>query len=218
MSATAEKIILKSNERTQTKVSRTTGNEEERAQNSNRPQSQGKESYTPWSPSVSLPPERRFGTRDSPVHSQQQQQAQQQHQRHQAQVPRIRSRNGTMSGLGLHTFDPASFEHSLEQLISHQPDQNHRQYSSALINPPPPPSYDLASPNTFAQSRRARPFPVQPRRSIPSRIPGSLHTHSMSVGSSPVLFVPLTSLFSLCSDTVQPFPLPHSSPGLFQVR
>ena len=153
-STTAKKIVLKSNERTQTKVSRTTGNEEERAQNSNRPQSQGKESYTPWSPSVSLPPERRFGTRDSPIHSQQQQQAQQQHQRHQAQVPRIRSRNGTMSGLGLHTFDPASFKHSLEQLISHQPDQNHQ--AVFICADQLPPSYDLdCLPNTFAHSQRA---------------------------------------------------------------
>ena len=73
----AEKIVLKFNERTRTKGSRTTGNEE-RAQNSNRPQSQGEESYTPRSPSASLPPERGFGMRDSPVHSQRQQQAQQQ--------------------------------------------------------------------------------------------------------------------------------------------
>jgi hypothetical protein len=111
------------------------GDDDDRAQNSNRTQSQDEESYTPRSPSATLPPERGFGTRDSPVHSQQQQQAQQQ-QRHQAQVPRIRSRNGAMDGLGLHTFDPAAFQETLEHLIGHQPDQNQRPYSSAQINSP----------------------------------------------------------------------------------
>jgi hypothetical protein len=50
-----------------------------------------------------------------------------------------------MDGLGLHMFDGANFENMLEQLISHWP-ESHQQYSSALL------SYDLALPNTFAQS------------------------------------------------------------------
>ncbi|KAH9068291.1 hypothetical protein EDB83DRAFT_2378183 [Lactarius deliciosus] len=117
------------------------GDDEERAQGSGRTQSQDEESYTPRSPSASLPPERSFGTRDSPVHSQQQQQHQQQQQqqhaqRHQAHVPRIRSRNGAMDGLGLRTFDAASFENTLEQLISPPPEQNHRSYSTTQINSP----------------------------------------------------------------------------------
>ena len=92
MSATAKKIVLKSNKRTWTKGSRTTSDEEECALNSNHTQSQDEESYMPRSPSASLPPERRFGMRDFPVHSLQQQQAQQQqHLRHQAQAPRIQS-------------------------------------------------------------------------------------------------------------------------------
>ncbi len=107
------------------------GDDEERAQNSGRTQSQDEESYTPRSPSASLPPERGFGTRDSPVHSQQQQQQQQRHQ-----VPRIRSRNGAMDGLGLRTFDATSFENTLEQLISPPPEQNHRSYSTTQINSP----------------------------------------------------------------------------------
>ncbi|KAH8984635.1 hypothetical protein EDB92DRAFT_1886394 [Lactarius akahatsu] len=87
------------------------GDDEERAQNSGRTQSQDEESYTPRSPSVSLPPERSFGTRDSPIHSQQQQQQQQQQQhaqRHQGQ----------------------------NQLISPPPEQNHRSYSTTQINSP----------------------------------------------------------------------------------
>ncbi|KAI9455775.1 hypothetical protein BJY52DRAFT_1278510 [Lactarius psammicola] len=110
------------------------GDDEERAQNSGRTQSQDEESYTPRSPSASLPPERSFGARDSPVHTQQQQQQQQQQQRH--QVPRIRSRNGAMDGLGLRTFDATTFENTLEQLMSLPPEQNPRSYSTTQINSP----------------------------------------------------------------------------------
>jgi hypothetical protein len=42
-----------------------------------------------------------------------QQRAQQDPQRHHAWTPRVRSRNGAMDGLGLHTFDAASFENTL---------------------------------------------------------------------------------------------------------
>jgi hypothetical protein len=54
------------------------GDEEEHACYSNRSQSHDSESYTPRSPLASLPPERGFGQRDSPIHSRQQQQAAQQ--------------------------------------------------------------------------------------------------------------------------------------------
>jgi hypothetical protein len=66
------------------------GNEQERARNSNCSQSHDEVSYTPSS--ASLPLERSFGQRDSPVHLQQQHQVAQQHvQRHHAQTLRIQS-------------------------------------------------------------------------------------------------------------------------------
>lgn len=46
----------------------------------------------------------------------------------------------------------------------------------------------------------------------------SMRARSVSVGSSPVLFVPLTPLFFLCSDTLQAFPPPRSTTGLFWAR
>jgi hypothetical protein len=89
---------------------------------------------SPWTRRVihhglRLPPERGFGTRDSPIHRSNS------NRRGHAQVPRIRSRIGAMDGLGLRTFDSAAFQDMLEQLIGHQPDQNHqRPYSSAQID------------------------------------------------------------------------------------
>ena len=177
------------------------GDEEEHAQNSNRTQSQDEESYTPRSPSASLPPERGFGTRDSPVHSQQQQQAQQQqHQRHQAQAPRIRSRNGAMDGLGLHTFDPANFvEHTLGQLMSHQPDQNHRPYSSAQVNSPrhmtsphqihspshEEPDHFLDDPAAAYYGYPHSPMVSHPRPGAP--IPPTPHSHTAAPSPSPLI-------------------------------
>ena len=108
------------------------GDEDEHAQNSGRTQSQDEESYTPRSPSVSLPPERSSGARDSPGRSQQRQQPQQHH----PQPSRIRSRNGATDGLGLRSFDTASFENTLEQLKSPVVEQNHRSYPANQINSP----------------------------------------------------------------------------------
>ena len=59
---------------------------------------------------------------------------------------------------------------------------------------------------------------IQDQTNEPGIQAPSLHTRSMSAGSSPVLFVPPTSLLCLCSDIAQPFPSPHSSPGLFRAR
>jgi hypothetical protein len=106
--------------------------EEENAQNSGRTQSQDEESYTPRSPSASLPPERSMATRDSPGRSQQRQQPQQPN----AQPPRIRSRNGVMDGLGLRSFDAANFGNTLEQLKTPLLENNHRSYPGPQINYP----------------------------------------------------------------------------------
>ena len=177
------------------------GDDEDRGQNSNRTQSQDEESYTPRSPSASLPPERNFGTRDSPVHTQQQQQAQQHSQRHQAQVPRIRSRNGAMDGLGLRTFDAASFENTLEQLISHQPEQNPRSYSAAgHINSPRhatsphqihSPSHE--EPDHFLDDPAAAYYHGYPHSPMASHsrpgapIPPTPHSHTAAPSPSPLI-------------------------------
>lgn len=105
------------------------GDDDDEVQHSGRTQSQDEESYTPRSPSVTLPPER--GLRDSPGHTQQRQHPQQA----QTQPPRIRSRNGVTDALGLRSFDAASFENTIEQLKSPQPEQNHRPYPVPQINP-----------------------------------------------------------------------------------
>jgi hypothetical protein len=108
------------------------GAEEEHGQNSGHTQSQDEESYTPRSPSVALPPERSMVTRDSPGRSQQRQQLQQHHPQ-----PRIRSRNGVTDGLGLRSFDAASFENTLEQLKKGPlVEQNHRSYPGPEIHSP----------------------------------------------------------------------------------
>ncbi|KAI9510996.1 hypothetical protein F5148DRAFT_1175117 [Russula earlei] len=106
------------------------GDEEEDIQHSGHTQSQDEESYTPRSPSVTLPPERGHGTRDSPGPSLQRQHPQQS----QPQPPRIRSRNGVTDGLGLHSFDAVTFGHTLEQLKSPLPEQNLRPYPAPQVN------------------------------------------------------------------------------------
>ena len=178
------------------------GDEEERSRNSNRTQSQDEESYTPRSPSASLPPERGFGHRDSPVHSQQQQHAAQQHpQRQHAQTPRIRSRNGAMDGLGLRTFDAATFETTLEQLMPHLSEQNHRSYSAAgHMNSP----RHLASPHQIHSPSHEEPdhflddpaaayyhnYPHSPmaRHSRPGApVPPTPHSHSAAPSPSPLI-------------------------------
>jgi len=104
--------------------------DEEDVQHSGRTQSQDEESYTPRSPSVSLPSERNLA-RDPPGHPQQRQHPQQS----QTQPPRIRSRNGVTDGLGLRSFDAANFENTLEQLKSPLPEQNHRPYPAPVNSP-----------------------------------------------------------------------------------
>ena len=128
--------------------------------------------------------------RDSPI----------QHQRQQAQAPRIRSRNGAMDGLGLHTFDPASFEHTLEQLMSHQPDQNHRPYSSAQINSPRhmtsphqihSPSHE--EPDHFLDDPAAAYYHGYPHSPMASHsrpgapIPPTPHSHTAAPSPSPLI-------------------------------
>ena len=108
------------------------GDEEEDVQHSGRTQSQDEESYTPRSPSATLPPERGLGSRDSPGHPQQRLHPQQA----QSQPPRIRSRNGVTDALGLRSFDAATFENTIEQLKSPQPEQNHRSFPVGQFSSP----------------------------------------------------------------------------------
>lgn len=105
--------------------------DEEDVQHSGRTQSQDEESYTPRSPSAALPPERGLA-RDLPGHLQQRQHSQQS----QGQPPRIRSRNGATDGLGLHSFDAASFGNTLEQLKSPLPEQNHVPFPAPQVHSP----------------------------------------------------------------------------------
>ncbi|KAI0287226.1 hypothetical protein BC826DRAFT_1045767 [Russula brevipes] len=105
--------------------------EDDDVQHSGLTQSQDEESYTPRSPSVTLPPERSLGSRNSPGHLQQRQ-----HVQSQPQPQRIRSRNGVTDALGLRSFDATSFENTLEQLKSPLPTQNHRSYPSPHANSP----------------------------------------------------------------------------------
>ncbi|KAF8267105.1 hypothetical protein EI94DRAFT_1684032 [Lactarius quietus] len=174
------------------------GDDEERAQNSNRTQSQDEESYTPRSPSATLPPERGFGSRDSPVHSQQQQQQPQQHsQRHPIPPPRIRSRNGAMDGLGLHTFDPASFQNTLEQLMSHQPDLNPRSYSVNSPRHPTSPhqihSPSHEEPDHFLDDPAAAYYHGYPHSPMATHsrpgapIPPTPHSHTAAPSPSPLI-------------------------------
>jgi hypothetical protein len=75
-----------------------------------------------------------------------------------------------MDGLGLHTFDGANFENTLEQLISHWP-ESHQQYSSALPRHMTSP-YQIHSPShediMATLSRPGVPIPPtpQPRRAV----------------------------------------------------
>ena len=116
----------------------------------NRTQSQYEKIYTPWFPSASLPPERGFGMRGSPVHFQQLQHP----LRHRAREPLFRSWNSAMDGLGLCMSDAVRFENRLEQHI-YLTRLNRFSYQNRL-------SYYLAWPNTFAQSWEAWSFPGQP--------------------------------------------------------
>ena len=111
------------------------GDEEEDVQHSGRTTSQDEESYTPRSPSATLPPERGLGSRDSPGHPQQRLHPQHSQQA-QSQPPRIRSRNGVTDALGLRSFDAASFENTIEQLKSPQPEQNHRPFPVGQFSSP----------------------------------------------------------------------------------
>ena len=60
-------------------------------------------------------------------------------------------------------------------------------------------------------------FPQPQMDDLGTHAPG-MHARSLSSGSSPVLFVPPTSLFFLYSNTAQAFPTPHSTSGLFRTR
>jgi hypothetical protein len=208
------------------------GDDEERAQNSGRTQSQDEESYTPRSPSASLPPERSFGTRDSPVHPQQQQQQQQQQQaqRHQSHVPRIRSRNGAMDGLGLRTFDATSFENTLEQLVSHLPEENHRSYSVAQINSPRhitsphqvhSPSHE--EPDHFLDDPAAAYYHGYPHSPMATHsrpgapIPPTPHSHTAAPSPSPLIsgmgrangLKPVLPPYSPIPPVGSPYPYPY---------
>ena len=108
--------------------------DDEDIQYSGRTQSQDEESYTPRSPSVALLPECGAGPRDSPGHLQQRQHPQHPQQGH-PQSPRIRSRDGVTDVLG-RSFDATSFENTIQQLESPQPEQNHRPYPVPQTNSP----------------------------------------------------------------------------------
>jgi hypothetical protein len=86
------------------------------------------------------------------------------------------------------------------------------------------PRYSMTMPTpsaTIEEPKPILPYSVsflQDQMNEPGEQAPSLHTRSMSAGSIPVLFVPPTSLCCLRSDTTQPFPSPHSTPGLFRAR
>ncbi|KAH9962452.1 hypothetical protein BC827DRAFT_1267057 [Russula dissimulans] len=176
------------------------GDEEEDMQHSGRTQSQDEESYTPRSPSVALPSERNLGTRDSPGHSQQRLHSQQS----QPQPPRIRSRNGAMDGLGLRSFDTASFEDTLDQLKSSLPELNRRAFAAPQIHSPrqvnsphqihspsheehehflddPVAAYYHGFPHGFPQS----PMATHSRPGAP--IPPTPHSHTAAPSPSPLI-------------------------------
>ena len=99
--------------------------DDEDVQHSGRMQSQDEKSYTPHSPSMALPPERSVGPCDSPGHPghpQRWQHPQHLQQTH-PQPPHIGSHNGVTDALGLQSFDVTSFENTIEQLKSPQPEQ-----------------------------------------------------------------------------------------------
>ncbi|KAF8263468.1 hypothetical protein EI94DRAFT_588275 [Lactarius quietus] len=77
-----------------------------------------------------MPPERSFGLRDSPVHSQEQP-AEQPHSQ-MTLSPGTRAFSAETANLSLRTFDAASFEHARPGHIA----QNHRLYSVAPLNSP----------------------------------------------------------------------------------
>jgi hypothetical protein len=169
--------------------------DEEDVSRSGRTQSQDEESYTPRSPSVALPPERSLA-RDPPAHPQQRQHSQQS----QPQPPRIRSRNGTMDALGLHSFDPASFENTLEQLKSPLPEQNRRPYPAPQVTSPHQvhSPHQIHSPSheepdnflddpvaAYYQSYPHSPMATHSRPGAP--IPPTPHSHTAAPSPSPLI-------------------------------
>lgn len=203
--------------------------DDEDVQHSGRTQSQDEESYTPRSPSVALPPERGVGSRDSPGHPQQRQHPQHPQQAH-AQPPRIRSRNGVTDALGLRSFDPASFENTIEQLKSPQPEQNHQPYPVPQINSPRqiPTPHQVHSPSheehdhflddpaaAYYHGYPQSPMASHPRPGAP--IPPTPHSNTAAPSPSPLIsgmgrangHKPVLPPYSPVPPVGSPYPYPY---------
>ena len=107
---------------------------------------------------------------------------------------------------------------------------------SVIVEEPQPliiPHLRMPEPVSHTQGIMTMPTPTieEPKPVVPSSVSfpqpqmddlgthaPSMHARSLSSGSSPVLFVPPTSLFFLYSNTAQAFPTPHSTSGLFRAR
>jgi hypothetical protein len=203
--------------------------DDEDVQHSGHTQSQDEESYTPRSPSVALPPERGVGPRDSPGHPQQRQHPQHPQQAH-PQPPRIRSRNGVTDSLGLRSFDATSFENTIEQLKSPQPEQNHQPYPVPQINSPrqihsPPqihsPSHEehdhfLDDPAAaYYHGYPHSPMATHPRPGAP--IPPTPHSNTAAPSPSPLIsgmgrangHKPVLPPYSPVPPVGSPYPYPY---------
>ncbi|KAI0260896.1 hypothetical protein BC834DRAFT_897936, partial [Gloeopeniophorella convolvens] len=191
-----------------------------------RTQSQDEESYTPRSPSASLPPERGFNARSSPAHPQPQSRSQQ----HQQQAPRIRSRNGATDQLGLRSFDAASFDRTLEQLKSLPPEHHHRSYSAPQINPARnvnsphqvhSPSHE--EPDHFLDDPAAAYYHAYPQSPMSAHsrpgapIPPTPHSHTAAPSPSPLIsgmgrangVKPVLPPYSPAPPVGSPYPYPY---------
>jgi hypothetical protein len=203
--------------------------DDEDVEHSDRTQSQDEESYTPRSPSVALPPERGVGPRDSPGHPQQRQHPQHPQQVH-PQPPRIRSRNGVTDSLGLRSFDAASFENTIEQLKSPQPEQNHQPYPVPQINSPRQihSPHQIHSPNheehdhflddpaaAYYHGYPHSPMATHPRPGAP--IPPTPHSNTAAPSPSPLIsgmgrangHKPVLPPYSPVPPVGSPYPYPY---------